>query len=684
MQRTQPSRKPARLLAFLLIAILAMGILAACGAADSGGDGEAAAPAEEAAPAASEPSEPGGQEAVAADDVSPNQAPGLQEMVRAGQLPPLAERLPIDPAVVEPVESIGQYGGTWNTALVGGSDNAWMVRTISYSQLMAWTPQWDGLVPNVAKDVIASDDASEFTFILREGMKWSDGEPFTAHDIAFWWNDVDMNEELRPGGPNNFMRSGEEPAIVEAVDDYTLRVKFSAPNGLFLQQLATPSGDDPTRYPRHYCSQFHADYNSENLDAMVEEAGADSWTDLFETKCGGGASRWTNAEIPTILPWVATLAYGEGTQAIFERNPYFWKVDTEGNQLPYIDRVVYDILEDREVLLLKVLNGEIDMMSRHFNTNDNKAVIAENREAGEYDFFETRSIGNTTGFHFNLTHKDPRMREIFQDKNFRIAMSHCLNRQEIIDVIYIGQGEPMQSAIPKDMTEFYDPEWYTEYTEYDVDLAHQYLADAGMTERGDDGYFLGPDGEPFSFVVQATDAFGFSDRAEMAVNQWQACGINAQLNVIDRTLLYQRKDANEHDVHTWGAGTGPQLFLDPRHFLPATGESAYAIAWYQWYVNPTGAGAAAQPEEPPEQVKRQLELYDQILSSGDSAQQAELMKEILEIAREQFYVIGVSSSPPGYGIVKNNFHNVPESMPGSWQYPTPAPTQPEQYWISGE
>ena len=130
-----------------------------------------------------------------------------------------------------------------------------------------------------------------------------------------------------------------------------------------------------------------------------------------------------------------------------------------------------------------------------------------------------------------------------------------------------------------------------------------------------------------------------------------------------------------------GAGGGPEVFLDPRHFLPVTSESTYAMAWYTWFVNPTGTGALVPPEEPPDAVKRQMELYTQIKATGDQAEQVRLMKEILEIAKDQFYVIGVSSSPPGYGIVKQNFHNVPTLMPGSWQYPDPAPTNPEQYWI---
>jgi peptide/nickel transport system substrate-binding protein len=321
------------------------------------------------------------------------------------------------------------------------------------------------------------------------------------------------------------------------------------------------------------------------------------------------------------------------------------------------------------------------MMSRHFNTNDNKAVVADNATQGDYGFFETTGSGNVIGFHFNLTHKNPRLREIFQNKDFRIAMSHAINRQEIIDLILVGQGEPMNNAMGKSAGDLYDEEMYNLYTEFDPELAAEHLAKAGITEKGPDGFYLGPDGEPLSFSVQTTEAFGHYTIAEIVVQQWQAFGINAQLNVMDRALLYTRKDTNEHDVHVWGAGGGPEVYLDPRHFLPTHSESAFGMAWYNWYVNPTGEGALVPPEEPPAEIKRQMELYDQIKATGDAAVQEELMKEILAIAKDQFYVIGISASPPGYGIVKNNFHNVPESMIGSWQYPDPAPTNPEQFWI---
>lgn len=667
----------------LLIAVLVVGLLAACaGGAEPIDLGTST---EEELPSAEEVTDVDTEAPEA--DMSQMEAPMLAEMVEAGELPPLEERLPTNPAVVEPVESLGQYGGTWTSALVGGQDNAWLVRTIAYEHLVRWTPEWTGVEPNIAESYEANDEATEFTFHLREGMKWSDGDDFNADDLVFWYEDILTNEEYRAAHPvANWLKGGDgEPLTVEKIDDYTVVFKFSSPNGLFLQNLATPGGSDVTRWPMHYCMQFHPDYNTENLDELIAENDATGWVNLMELKCGGVPgtpydARWQNADLPTLLAWDIVDAYGSGTQVVAERNPYYWKTDPEGRQLPYIDRTVFNILEDNEVLLLNVLNGEVDMSSRHFNTNDNKAVLTDNREQGQYDFFETIGGGNTQGFMFNLNHQDPRMREIFQNKNFRIAMSHCINRQEIIDLLFIGQGEPMQSAVGKEVPDLYDEEMYTMYTEFDIELAHQLLEEEGFT-MGDDGFFLAPDGEPFNFEVQTTEAFSHSDRAEIVVQQWQTCGVDARLKVMDRSLLYTRKDSNEHDVHVWGAGASPSIFIDPRHMFPFSAESAFAQAWQTWYNNPSGEGSLTPPEEPPAEVQRQMELYDQIKASGDYETQLELMREIVEIAKDQFYVIGLSSSPPGYGIVKDNFHNVPESMPGSWQYPTPAPTHPEQYWI---
>ncbi len=666
-----------RHLGLWLTLLVIVGMLVACGAPAApapGGDVAAPVAGEAAAPAP-------------AADLSQMEAPALADMVAAGTLPALEERLPATPMVLEPVESVGQYGGTWHMGLNGGADNALLVRTMAYQNLVRWTPDWTGIEANVAESYEANDDATEFTFHLREGMKWSDGEPFTADDILFWYNDILSNAEYE--GVHNvpsWLTAGGEPVTVEKVDDATVKFVFAAPNGLFLQRLATPDGNVPTRWPAHYCQQFHPDYNADNIDALMTEAEATDWVNLMELKCGSVNGTpydalWQNGDLPTLFPWVLTTPYGAGTQVVAERNPYFWKVDSEGRQLPYIDKIIYEVGEDVEVLVLNALNGEIDMQDRHIASLPNKAVFADNMEAGEYHFFETiPSSMNNMAIALNLTHKDPMKREMYQNKDFRIALSYAINRQEIIDVVFVSQGEPYQLG-PRPTSPFYNEQLAKQYTEYDPDQANQIL-DGLYPEKNTDGIRLGPDGNPITMIVDVTsNNQSWVDSLGLIQNYWKAVGIDMQINAMDRSLLYTRKDSNEHDVVIWGGDGGLDVVLEPRWYFPYSGESLFAEAWQSWFNNPTGEGAMTPPEEPPAAAKQQMDLYKQIQETGDAAQQEELMKQLLQISADEFYAIGIALGPNGYGIVKNDFMNVPSPIPGSWLYPNPAPTNPEQYWI---
>ncbi|MDP9353226.1 MAG: ABC transporter substrate-binding protein, partial [Chloroflexota bacterium] len=303
-----------------------------------------------------------------------------------GNLPAVQERLPKQPMVLQPVKSVGKHGGTWNTALKGTSDTAWLVRTIGYENLVRWKPNVknftaDEIIPNIAESVDMNEDGSEYTFHLREGMKWSDGKPFTADDIMFWYEDVLSNEELTPSVPS-WLTAADKPVTVERVDDVTVVFKFAGPSGLFLSRLATPVGEAPTNYPRHYLQQFHKKYNPQ-VEAQAKQAQLDSWADLFTSK----VSAWENPDKPVLNAWQLTKAVGDATQQLTaERNPYYWKVDTEGNQLPYIDTVAYRVTDDVEVMVLQALNGEIDFMDRHINALANKPVFFENQEKGNYHF----------------------------------------------------------------------------------------------------------------------------------------------------------------------------------------------------------------------------------------------------------------------------------------------------------
>lgn len=550
------------------------------------------------------------------------EAPQLAERVRAGELPGVDERLPETPKVVEPVERIGVYGGEWRSAMVGGSDSAWLIRTMAYENLVRWDTQWTEVVPNIAESFEVNDDATEYTFHLRPGMRWSDGEPFSADDIVFWWEDVALNAELSPGGPPSWMVTGGEPGVVEKVDDYTVKFSFVEPNGFLLLSLATPDGSAPNRYPRHYLAQFHSKYNEENLDTLIEEADAVDWVNLFQLKGSGvpGTSydaRWQNMELPSLAGWTLTTGYGVDSRVVAVRNPYYWKVDPEGQQLPYIDGIVYDVLEDPEVLLLKVLNGEIDMHTRHFNTLDNKAVLTDNMAAGEYHFFDLTSTENTVAISLNLTHKDPVKREIFQNKAFRSALSHAINRQEIIDAVYVQQGEPAHTGLLPD-SPIYHERLNTQFLEYDPELANQLLDEAGYTERDGEGYRLGPDGKRITIVIEGAEGHrpDWADVGELTVEYWKAVGIDAQLRLEDRSLLYTRKEANDHDATVWSSAAGGQsAMLDPRFYFPYSNESNFAIAWATWYRDP----ASPIAEEPPAAVQKQMELYDQLKATADQA-----------------------------------------------------------------
>jgi peptide/nickel transport system substrate-binding protein len=567
----------------------------------------------------------------------------------------------------------------------GSNDHALLIRTAGYVGLVRWSPDWTDIEPDLASSWEISPDATEYIFHLRQGVKWSDGESFTADDILFWYENMVLNGELFPSFPSWMVIEGEV-GLVEKIDDYTVKFTFAGPHGLLLQYLSMPDGTGPVSYPKHYLSQFHPDFVAQDqLDHLVQEAGLTTWTELYVQKGGGiidSGSRWLNPELPTLHPWMTEVPLSpEATQVRLVRNPYFFKVDPEGNQLPYIDYVTYDLASDVETLVLNTIDGEIDMQSRHIGIEENRAVLTENMEAGGYHFFETpSSFMNTMIISLNLTHQDPVKREIFQNQDFRIGLSYAINREQIIDLVLYGQGIPYQSA-PRPDTALYNEQLATQYLDYDVDLANDYLDRAGYSERDDDGYRLGPDGQRISFTMDVitTYRYDWNLMVELVAQDWQRVGVEMQPNIIERAQLYERKAANQQDAVVWIGDGGLGSTLEPRYYFPYSVESNYAEAWQYWYNNPEHELA----EEPPMSVQDQMALYDQLKSTADVEEQNALMAEILQEAADAFYVIGISLPPSGYGVVQDHFYNVPDSMPDSWTYPNPGPTNPEQYFIEG-
>ncbi|WP_319518611.1 ABC transporter substrate-binding protein [uncultured Martelella sp.] len=627
--------------------------------------------------------------------IAQEQAPMLEARVQSGELPPLVERLPDNPKVVEPFESLGQYGGEFTIAMRGPSDTGTMGRSIGYENLMRyvnWQPDnpGDDILPdvelNVAESVDVNEDGTEYVFHLREGMKWSDGEALDADDIMFWYDHVFTNEELFPSYPV-WAVSEEGPLTAEKIDQYTVKFSYPASNGLLLTWLATPTSSPsweqrnrPIVYPAHYLEQFHPDFNPD-AEAEALAAGAQGWVDYFHAK----ADPWRNTELPTLHAWVVTQAVGEGSgeQVIAERNPYYFKVDTEGRQLPYIDRIVVDVITDPEVTLLRAANGTYDMLDSYIGfvaTPENRGTFYDNRESGGYEFYTV--LPNRASLNIlslNITHPDPVKREIFSNKDFRIALSHAINREEIIELVYLGQGRPYQ-VVERPESPLFDEEMATQYTEYDPELANHMLDELGYSERNGDGIRLGPDGEPIQITVDiAVVRQPWLDSAELIRGYWRDVGIDLVINTMERTALWERVQANQHDAAIWSASGGADTFFTPKYYLPSRWEAFYAVPWGQYF---DGAPGGEKPTD--ENALRQQELFRAVLAEPDQQKRIEMFHEIMDIAKESFWTLGIMQPTADYGIRNIRLRNVPDVLMASTMYAHPGASNPEQYYFTDE
>lgn len=607
------------------------------------------------------------------------QAPELDALVSSGTLPAVAERVGSEPRVITPVEEVGKYGGTFRGGMVGGNDRNMLFTHFGYEPLVAWDAEWTGeVVPNIAIGHTASEDSRSFTFTLREGMKWSDGSPFTADDVAFFIEDILPDAKFFPTKPGWLTVEGELPTIsVASPTEFT--ISWTKPNGLFVLNAASVYGVQLAMLNKAYCSQFLPKYN-ENADAEARAAGAAGWAEHMVAKCGVGIEaieRWRNPERPTLEAWTLVDPYVAGaTRVTFKRNPYYWKVDTAGNQLPYIDGLSITVNAESQTLLLGVLAGEIDYEIRHTANPINLPVIAEGVEQGNYRISPRESrVGNAMTISVNLNSPDAVKGPIFQNKDFRVALSHALDRQAIIDTLYLGQSTPQQVS-PREGTPYYNERLATQYVEYDVAKANELLDSIGLDKRGGNGMRLAPDGSPLVVNVAAVTALGaMADAAEMFTQYWQAVGIDARFAAMDRTRFYEEKTASLHDIAIWGATSGGiDVFIDPRDYFPFSTESNFAIEWAKYYIGDGG-------QEPPDYVKEQWALYDQIKATSVPDEQNALFQELLEITADQFYQIGIGTAISSFTVVSNRLGNVPDDTPASWIHPDPGTLNTEQFFF---
>lgn len=607
------------------------------------------------------------------------QAPELDALVESGALPPVEERLPANPLVVEPVDSVGTYGGTWRSALRGGLDNAWIARTVAYDGLVRYDREWKEIIPNLAESWEVSADSRTYTFKLREGLKWNNGTPFTSADIAFA---VELFSEPSYGG-GTFMKNPNNPVTVEVIDDTNFSFVFEHPNGLIMDDLASVNGFTVVSLNKEYCSQFYPKYNPDAV-ANAQAAGFETWELHMTDRCSWATEtiRWANPDLPMMNAWMIDEPLtGDATRTSFKRNPYYWKVDTAGNQLPYIDRLDMRVSDSLEEITLMALNGEIDFQDRHIATVANQPLFFDGQEGGDYRLgANVPSSMNTLILQFNLNHVDEKRRELFANKDFRIGVSHLLDREEIIDVVFTGQGEPFQAA-PRPESPFYDEEMAKQYTEFDPDAAAAAFERAGL-KQGGDGVYTFADGSPLKITIDLISSFRseWVDMMELMQLQLEAGGLDIELNNIDRTLYYDKRPLGDYDAQIWQGDGGLDVVQEPRYYMASGAESVWAFRWQAWYNGSTPDIA----EEPADWAREQMDLYNQLREEGDPAKRSELMTQILAIAKENFPVIGVSLPGDGYYIAKNNMRNIAEPMLHAYLYPTPGPYDPFQWYFAQE
>ena len=618
-----------------------------------------------------------------------SEAPMLAEMVAAGELPPVAERLP-DPEdiyVIKPLNEIGKYGGTWRRGFTGPADGENLMRINSSSRLLTWDYSASMIIPSLIKDWEINEDHTQYTLHLRRGAKWSDGHPLTAEDILFWYEDVALNEEIWPTPPNEMVINGEV-GLLEEIDDFTVRWTFASPYPLFLDILAGHNavgvGPDTEGawngggyMPKHYMSQFLPAYSSEaEVTAKAEAEGFDSWLEMFSFM----AYLPHNPDVPTMGPWKTVTPVNEAVWSEV-RNPYYWAVDTEGNQLPYIDEIVVTLAQDSEVLALRAIAGEYDNQARHISISK-LPVFLENMEKGNYRIDMSRAFFHNNVISFNHSYDgDAEIQKLIQNRDFRRALSMGIRRDQINEAIFLGLGVPGSAMIAASLPSTPGEEYVTKWATFDPDQANALLDSIGLEAKDDEGWRLRPDGSGdrlrIELAAPASIGWEWDGMLELVKDHWTSIGIFADLKIQERSLFETESRANNHQLAVWTNGGSSALWLYPRHVLPVNLVEAYMgpdIA--RWY-NSGGEEGMAPPYP---EMEHALDLFRQGYGVGGD-ERNKLAQEIWSLVVDEVWQIGTVGQGAGIAVTSNNMGNVPRNMCPAQHCRTPATSQPPTYYF---
>jgi peptide/nickel transport system substrate-binding protein len=596
-----------------------------------------------------------------------NEAPMLRELVEAGQLPPVEERLPENPYVMEPVHQIGEYGGTWRRIATNIGDMG-VHNRLGYVSLLRWDRSGRKVVPDLAEEWSMEDGGRRYIFHLRKGVRWSDGKPFTTEDLLYIYEDVFQNQELYPIFPD-FLTVDGEPVSMSAPDAHTLVMEFSKPYGVLPEMLAYAGYNLFT--PKHYMTQFHADYtDEEELLEQARDRGFDHWRQLYLLK----SNLMENPELPTIRPF--RLAVGPpATRWLLVRNPYYWKVDPEGNQLPYIDEISFQEVPNGEILNFKAMAGEVDFQSRRIDAANYPLFMANREQEG----YRVKRDISPTGvvIYLNQNSRNPRMRRLIQDKRFRVALSLAINRAELIDVIFTGMAKPSR-CVASSFDPYYLPEFNEKYLEYDPARANALLDELGL-KRGRNGMRRFPNGDPFREILHLypTEAGDNAGMWQLVAQYWREVGLDFTTKLDAAELSVLNVTTGKTDF--WAYLTaGLHWSIDPVWYVPWTNRSYFAPLYGQYHASGGKAGV-----KPPPEIQILLDRYRKLRSSTDPQEKLELGRAILRQWAEECYTIGLVQQE-ALTIVSDNFKNVPDQIIHSYRLMVPGYIGIEQFYFEQE
>ncbi len=603
------------------------------------------------------------------------------------ELPPLAERLPKEPLVVVPYESIGQYGGTldiiYNATEAGTSD----MMSIRHVNLVRYSDDLETIVPNVAKSWEWNDDFTQLTFTLREGHKWSDGAPFTSADVKFWYDNLMLDENVI-ASTKDYVLVGGERMIVETPDPLTVVFKLQAPKPGLLSHFANHYAQ--AFQPKHLLGRYHPAINPD-ADAEAQKIGFETGYDVIKAYYGN--SDWMDTPTPMLanpdkvanMPFAAAptleshIVIRESTEGRrFVPNPYYFKVDTAGNQLPYIDEMDETFVTETEVRVLKLINGEVDYKTQSLQL-DMAPILLENQEKGDFTVWLRPKISFPT-FSFNVTDEDLEKREVFNNLAFREAMSVAINRPEINEVAYFGLGEIQQYVAFSPTPGFIGDDLIGYKTEYDPEGAKAALDSIGLTDRDGDGWRDLPSGKPLVLNVQFATQGMTATVAEMVAQNWADVGIKTSVKEITADEYRSAQSANQLSVGAWEKSQPLAVVLGNNELFVPPFENYFAhrsgMLWAE-YVESNGERGV----EPPAWVYDSMDDINAFQSAvPGSEEQAEIGRRMVDRMVKNLMFIGtVKAVSPVFH--RNALQNVPEFKTASYDYYWSYPYRGDQWWL---